>query len=302
MKITRFEDFVTAARAVTPAKVAVVEACDTHTLEAVVRAARDGIVSPILIGDAAEIAHTLPAYGASADDFEIIASSGADESLDIAARLVREGKVKTLMKGLVDTGRFMKTVLNKENGLMQGHTLSLIGFYEAPRYHKIFAVTDFGINTYPDLMTKKAIVENAVDLLRRLGITLPKVAALSATEKVNPKMPDSVDAHALKEMNARGEITGCIIEGPIAFDLATSAEAAKIKRYSSPVAGDADLLLVPDFVSGNILVKCLTGFGGAKTAGTVLGARVPIILTSRSSEADDKYYSIALAACAAAAM
>jgi phosphotransacetylase len=301
MKISCFEDFVTAARQVkAPAKVAVVEACDENTLQSVVHAARDGIISPILIGDAAEIAATLPVFGASADEFEIIPSNDADASLEIAAALVREGKANALMKGLIDTGRFMKMILNKENHLLQGQTLSLIGFYETPRYHKLFAVTDFGLNTYPDLMTKKAIVENAVGLLRRLGVTLPKVAALSATEKVNPKMPDSVDAHALKEMNARGEITGCIVEGPIAFDLATSAEAAKIKRYSSPVAGDADLLLVPDFVCGNMLVKCLTGFGGARTAGTVLGARVPVILTSRSSEADDKYYSIALAACAAA--
>ena len=301
MKISRFEDFVTVARGMTaPAKVAVVEACDENTLQSVVHAAREGIISPILIGDAAEIAYTLPTLGASADDFEIIPSSDADASLNIAAALVREGKANALMKGLIDTARFMKMVLNKENNLLQGQILSLIGFYETPRYHKLFAVTDFGLNTYPDLQTKKAIVENAVGLLRKLGVALPKVAALSATEKVNQKMPDSVAAHALKEMNARGEITGCSIEGTISFDLATSAEEAKIKRYSSPVAGDADLLLVPDFVCGNMLVKCLTGFGGARTAGTVLGARVPIILTSRSSEADDKYYSIALAACAAA--
>jgi phosphotransacetylase len=140
-----------------------------------------------------------------------------------------------------------------------------------------------------------------VALLHTLGIENPKVAVLSSVEKVNPKMPDSVDGDALKRMNQTGEIIGCAVEGPISFDLATSSEAARIKGFDSPVAGDADLLIVPDIVSGNILAKCLTGFAGATTAGAVLGARVPVILTSRSAEASDKYYSIALAACAAKA-
>jgi phosphotransacetylase len=195
----------------------------------------------------------------------------------------------------------MKAIVAKENGLVpQGRKLSLIGFYETPKYHKLFAVSDMGLNTYPDLAGKRLIIENAVQLLHALGIENPKVAVLSSVEKVNPKMPDAVDGAQLKLMNARGEITGCTVEGPISFDLATSREAAAIKGYDSPVAGDADLLIVPDIAAGNILVKCLTGFCGALTAGAVLGARVPVILTSRSAEAADKYYSIALAACAAA--
>jgi phosphate butyryltransferase len=152
---------------------------------------------------------------------------------------------------------------------------------------------------YPDLNCKKAIIENAVRMLNTLGLEKPKVAVLAAVEKVNSKMPETVDAGTLKEMNQNGEIKNCIIEGPISFDLATSEEAARIKGYNSPVAGDADLLIVPDVVSGNILVKCLTGMAGALTAGTVLGAGIPIMFTSRSAEASDKYYSLALTACIA---
>jgi phosphotransacetylase len=300
MKISSFQDLADAAKlAANKAVVAVVEAQDEHTLESVVEAARDGIMRPILIGDFKEISGLLSRFGAKADDYEIHPSKDADESLAIAIQLIRDGKATAIMKGMIDTGRFMQAILNKKSGLVSGGLLSLIGFYETPKYHKLFAVSDFGLNTYPNLEAKRAILVNAVGLLHKLGIEQPKVAVLSAVEKPNPKMPDAVDGVALKDMNKNGLISGCIVEGPIAFDLATSAEAARIKGYDSPVAGDADLLIVPDIVSGNMLVKCLTGFGGARTAGTVLGARVPIILTSRSAETSDKYYSITLAACAA---
>lgn len=204
------------------------------------------------------------------------------------------------MKGKLETGQFMKAIVKKENGLLAGGLLSLVGLYEHSNYHKLLAVTDQGLNTYPDLNGKKNIVINAVKLMRSLGVDEPKVAVLAAVEKVNPKMPESVDGAELKKMNQEGEITNCIVEGPISFDLAIKQGAAAIKGYESPVAGDADILVVPDIAAGNILVKCMTDYAGAMTAGTILGAKVPVIVTSRSAEASDKYYSIALAAYAAA--
>ncbi len=300
MKITCFDDLATKARNMTRKTVlAVVEAHDEHTLESVVKAAREDIMIPVLIGHAKKIAALLSQYGADPTTFHIIESGGADESLQTAVELVNAGTATAVMKGMLDSGQFIKAIVSKRNNMTQGGLLSVCGFYETPRYHKLFAVSDMALNLYPDLTVKTAILKNAVGLFHALGNERPKVAVLSSVEKVNPKMPDTVDGQALKRMNQDGEITGCIIEGPISFDLATAPDAAVIKGYESPVAGDADLLLVPDIVSGNILAKCLTGFCGAVTAGNVLGAKVPVILTSRAAEASDKYYSIALAACAA---
>jgi phosphotransacetylase len=301
MTISSLKDFAVEAQKMKKKTIiAVVEAQDEHTLESVIKATEDGIMIPALIGSAENIKALLNQFGADATKYEIIGTDGTDASLAKAVELISTGKATAIMKGKLESGQFMKAILNKENGLIQGDKLSLIGFYETPKYPKLFAVSDFGLNTYPNLQDKKAIIENAVRLLHAIGHENPKVAVLSSIEKVNPKMADSVDGDELKKMNQNGELTGCIIEGPISFDLATNKDAAKIKGYESPVAGDADLLIVPDIAAGNILVKCLTGFCDAQTAGTVLGAKVPVILTSRSAEANDKYYSIALAACAAA--
>ena len=205
------------------------------------------------------------------------------------------------MKGKMETGPFMKAIINKKNDMMAGGRISLVGLFEHPTaYHKLLAVTDMGMNTYPDLEGKKDEINNAVKLLHALGIECPKVACLCAVEKLNPKMPETVDADALKKMNAAGQIPGCIVEGPISFDLAIKKESADLKGYESPVAGDADLLLVPDITCGNVLVKCMTEYAGATTAGAMLGAKCPLIITSRSAAASDKYYSIALAAYSAA--
>ncbi|MDR1898909.1 MAG: bifunctional enoyl-CoA hydratase/phosphate acetyltransferase [Treponema sp.] len=297
--IRRFDDLVAALRESGRATaVAVVEAQDEHTIDAIVQAAHNDLIHPILIGRERDIRSLIGERG-DVKNVTVIGTGNADESLRAAASLIEEGRAGAIMKGKLETGDFMKGVLNKEYRLVQGGRLSLVGFYEMPQYHKLFAVSDVGLNTYPDLSLKKDILLNAVKVLRALGVEKPKVAVLSAVEKMNPKMPDSVDADALKQMNLRGEIGGCLVEGPISFDLAMFREAARIKDYRSEVAGDADLLVMPDIVSGNVLVKCLTGFAGAVTAGTVVGARVPVILTSRSAEASDKYYSIALAAYAA---
>jgi phosphotransacetylase len=301
MRITCFRDLaVEAARMEKKTVIAVVEAQDEHTLESVIHAASDQIMRPLLIGNVDKISELLIKYGADPKNYEIIASYSVDESLRLAVDCINKGRATAIMKGRLESGDFMKAVVSRENGLVSGGRLSLIGFFEIPKYHKLLAVSDMGLNTYPDLDGKKAIVQNAVKMLYALGITMPKVAVLAAVEKLNLKMPDTVDADALKKMNASGEITNCYIEGPISFDLATSAESARIKGYESPVAGDADLMIVPDITAGNIMVKCMTGFGEAKTAGTVLGAKVPIVFTSRSAEAADKYYSIALASCIAA--
>ena len=300
MAIKSFKELAAAASAM-PVKtvVAVVEAHDNHTLEAVIEAKKDGIIEGLLIGNAEKIVEILTANGANPADYEIIGTNTLEESLQAAVENINAGKATAIMKGKLETGQFMKAIVNKANGLMAGGLLSLVGLYEHANYHKLLAVTDQGLNTYPDLNGKKNLIINAVGLLKKLGVEEPKVAVLAAVEKVNPKMPESVDGAELKKMNQEGEITGCIVEGPISFDLAVKQGAAAIKGYESPVAGDADVLVVPDIAAGNILVKCMTDYAGAMTAGTILGAKVPVIVTSRSAEASDKYYSIALAAYAA---
>jgi phosphotransacetylase len=298
--IRNFDDMVSALqKSGRRTAVAIVEAQDEHTIEAISQAAKNDLINPVLIGREGEINALLGKHGAVANA-TVIGTADIAESLRAAASLIEQGKAGAIMKGKLETGDFMKGVLNKEHRLTRDRRLSLIGFYQMPQYHKIFAVSDMGLNTYPDLALKKDILLNAVEAVQAMGTENPKVAVLSAVEKVNPRMPDSVDADALKQMSLRGELGGCTVEGPIAFDLAMFSEAARIKGYESPVAGDADLLIVPDIVCGNVLVKCLTGFAGAVTAGMILGARVPVILTSRSAEASDKYYSIALASYTAA--
>ena len=297
MSITNFKELVAAAAAMEEkTRIVVVNAQDEHTLDAIVRATKDGIINPILVGDAAKISEIITHEGDDPAKYEIIPAASVDESLAVAVKLIQEGKGNVLMKGKLQTGEMMKAVVNKENNLRTGKKISLMGFYEIPSYHKLFAVSDQGMNTYPDVQGKKDILENAVNVLHAMGIENPKVGVLAAVENVNPKMPECVDAAALKEMNEKGEITGCVVEGPISFDLAMDPEAAPIKGYVSPVAGDADLLIVPDIASGNILVKALTVLGKAETAGMVVGAKVPIVLTSRAATTSDKYYSIALAA------
>ena len=280
--------------------VAVVEAQDAHTLEAIITAKKDGIIEAILIGNEEKIREILAQEGGDPADFTIVPTGSMEESLQVAVEDIHSGKANVMMKGKLETADFVKALIKKENDMMTGGRLSAVGLFEHPTsYHKLICVTDMGMNMYPDLEGKKDLINNAVNLLHLLGNECPKVACLCALEKLNPKMPETVDADALKKMNAAGEISGCIVEGPISFDLAIKKGAAAIKGYESPVAGDADLLLVPDITSGNVLAKCMTDYAGATTAGAILGARCPVITSSRSAEASDKYYSIALAAYAA---
>lgn len=191
----------------------------------------------------------------------------------------------------------MKAFIARENGMRTGRLMSQVAFVENPFYHKLLALTDSTLNPKPDLAQKKQILENAVEVFHSMGVECPKVAVLAAAETLNPKLQESTDAQALKEMYQRGEITGCIVEGPISIDLSIEPESAKIKGYDSPVAGDADLLICPDLVSGNMMGKMML-FMGARSANVVVGARAPVILCSRSATEEDKFQSILLGAIA----
>ena len=273
-------------------KVAVVPAQDEHTLEAISHAYRDGMVEPVLIGDEPKIREILAQIGTDADKMTIIHVEDPTEAIQKAADMARDGEVDCIMKGKTETGALMKVLVNRERGIRKNDTMSLLAFMESPNYHKVFAITDVGLLTYPSKDQKKAAIQNAVEAFHALGVEQPKVAILAAVEKVNPKMKETVEAAEIKEEG----VDGCIIEGPISYDLAMDPASAPIKGYVSPVAGDADLLVVPDIVSGNIAAKTITVIGGGRTGGVVLGAKVPVLLVSRAASADDKYMSIVIAA------
>lgn len=291
--IKNFDELITMLRSQPVKKrVAVVAAQDEHTLEAVIRAYHDGLVEPVLLGDVQKISDLLKKYNAEHLAANITGIEDPVMCAEKACELARAGEIDCIMKGKIETGTLMKVLVNKEKGIRKGSVMSLLAVMSSPNYHKIFGITDVGLLTYPDKAQKKAAIENAVEAFHALGIEEPKVAILAAVEKVNPKMPETVEADELKSEG----IKGAIIEGPISYDLAMDSESAKIKGYSSPVAGDADILLVPDIVSGNIAAKTITVIGGGRTGGTVLGALVPVLLVSRSASADDKYMSIVVSA------
>ena len=275
-------------------RVGVVVAQDEHTLDAVIMAVKAGLIEPVLIGRKNEITVLLERLNSAPDAFEIIDVAEPPECAKTATLLVRDGKLDCLIKGKLETADLLKAVVNREYGIRDSETLSHVAFYESPYYHKLFASTDGALLTYPSLEQKKSEIENAVKVFHKLGVPTPKVGVLAAVDFVNPKMKESVEAAELKAMWEDGKITGCIVEGPITYDIALQKEAAKIKDFSSPVAGDADLLVVPDITSGNLLLKALSVTGGAKFAGGIIGAKVPIVLTSRSMSVRDKYLSIIL--------
>jgi phosphate butyryltransferase len=279
-------------------KVAVVAAQDEHTLEAVFRAKKDNIVEPVLIGDKQKIMEVLESIHESLSEESIIDVENDAAAAAKAVEFINEGKADFIMKGKIQTADLLRAVVNKEKGLRTGNVMSHVVLHEMPSYHKLLAVSDGGMMMYPTLEEKKQIIENAVNTFLALGYENPKVAVLAAVETVNPKMPEAVDADELKKMNQRGEIKNCIVEGPIAYDLTLSKESAEIKGYASPVTGDADILIVPNITAGNILGKCLVYSAGAKMAGYIVGAKVPIVLTSRGSSAEEKYLSLALSALA----
>ena len=276
--------------------VIVIAAHDSHTLEAVLKTKEEGILDHILVGKKDEILSIGKELGYDIDPQLIVDSQSDDDAVYKGIALIREGKGDFIQKGILQTSTLLKGVVNKETGIRTGKSISHTALLDIPSYHKVIGLTDGGMMTYPNLDQKKDIVENAVGIFKGFGYDEPKVAVLCAVEVLNPKMPETVDADALKKMNQSGEIKDCIVEGPISVDLAMDKESAVIKKYESPVAGDADILVTPDIASGNLMSKSLYVLGGARMAGLVVGAKCPIALNSRSASFEEKYYS--LLACA----
>lgn len=292
----RLEDLVAMAAQKGCRTLIVAVAQDLDVLLAVKSAADAGFVKPLLVGDPDEIKEIAGKAALDLSTVEIKGVTDKQQACDTAAGLARDNKGSILMKGMVTTGMLMKAVLDKSNGLMSGGLLSHIAFFESPYYHKLICITDAALNISPDLQEKAGIINNAVNAMHRLGVPLPKVGILAAVETVNPKMEATTHAAMLVAMQKRNQIKGCLVDGPLALDNAISMEAAHHKGIISEVAGDADILLAPDITSGNILYKSLIFLGGAVTAAMIVGASVPVVLTSRSDSDRSKFLSIALAA------
>ncbi len=272
--------------------VAVACAHDAHTLEAVLRAAEEGILNYILVGHGAEILRIGAELGHQIAPEAVREAATDEEAARIAVRLVHEGEADFLQKGLMQTATLLKVVVNKESGLGQGRPMSHTALLEIPGYHKLLGVTDGGMIPNPDLEGKKAIARNAVEMFHALGYERPLISAVCAAETVSPKIIETVDAAALKAAAMDGELGNCYVEGPISFDLAMNHASAQIKGYESPVTGQTDVLLVPGMTAGNMLVKGLIEFAGAKMVGCVIGATCPIALNSRSASFEEKYNSL----------
>jgi phosphate acetyltransferase len=284
-----------------PDALGLVYPCDALALDAARRIQDSGMARPVLIGPASLIAAAADAAQVDVRDFELIDSgSAAPDAALRACGLARSGYVRALMKGSLHTDELMAAVVNKEAGLRGSNRISHAFVFDLPRYHKLLALADCVVNIAPDLKTKKDILGNAVALLHKLGIAKPKVGIVAAVEVVNPSIPATLDAQALVDMARAGAWPGAIVEGPFGFDNAFSAEAARIKKIESRVAGDADLFIMPDLNAGNMLYKSFNYVGGGDCAGLVLGARVPIVLTSRADSLQSRMASVALAVLAAA--
>lgn len=277
-------------------KLVLAVAQDQHSLGAVLRAWKDGIIEPVFIGDNDGIRSICSELGYDISELSVVHEPDIDKAVEKSVRMLSARQADILMKGKVGTSTLLKAVLNKEWGLRTGSLLSHIALFEVGTYHKLIGVTDVAMNIAPNLKDKIAIVNNSVSFLNRLGYVMPKVAVLGAVEMVNENMEATLHAALLSKMNQREQIRNCIIDGPLAFDNAVSLESAQHKGIKSEVAGDTDLLLMPDIEVGNVLYKSLVFFAQAKVASMILGAKVPIVLTSRSDSEQAKYDSILLAA------
>ena len=276
-------------------KLVLAVAHDNHALEAVYKASQKNIIIPILVGDKSEITKIAEKNNFDLSKIEIIDEKDSKEAVKKSVSLVREGKADILMKGNVATAILLKGVLNDEYGLKTGNLLSHFSIFELNNYHKLIGLTDVAMNIAPNLKEKAGIIKNAVNYLNKIGITNPKVAVIGAVELVNEKMPATVDAAILSKMADRKQIPNCTIDGPLAFDNAMSKESAEHKGIISEVAGNSDLLVMPNIETGNVLYKSFS-FTGAKLAAVILGAKAPIVLTSRSDSEEAKLNSIVLAA------
>jgi len=272
----------------------VAAAHDQHTLEAVYAAAKELGTRYILVGDREKIISISEELGVSPDPGAI--ADGIDDPgcASIAVDLIRNGSGNALMKGMIDTGTLLKAVLNKDSGIRGSGTLSHLALLESPGYHKLIGVTDGGMIPSPTPEQKVDIVKNAVGFFNDIGYTKPKVAALCASESVSPKIQETVDAAELQAMCRKGELGDCLLEGPISFDLAVSKESAEIKGFKSEISGETDILLVPNITVGNVFVKGQIYWAGAKMAGCIVGAEVPVVLVSRGASSEEKLLSILL--------
>jgi phosphate butyryltransferase len=282
-----------------PRKMVLAASEDAHSLCAVTEAARQNIIRPILVGDREKTLGMAEILNLDLSKFELIQADNPVDAVIKSVKMVHDGKADVLMKGKVGTSDMLRSVLNKEYGLRTGNLLSHFAYFEVETYHKLIAVTDVAMNIAPNLTEKISILNNAVRVLNNLGIQKPKVAVLGAVEKVSTEMNATLDAALLSKMNQRDQILNCIVDGPLAFDNAISFESAKHKEIKSEVAGDTDLLLMPDIEVGNVLYKTLVFFAKAKVASMIVGASAPIVLTSRSDSEQAKFDSIVLAAVAA---
>lgn len=284
-----------------PMKLVVVACHDEEVLAAVFEGKRLGIAEPILIGDKEKTIEIAKEKGLDISSYTIIDEKDLNMAAEIGVKMVSSGKANFIMKGLVDTSILLKAVLNKEWGLRTDSLLSHVMLYDIPNYSKLIYLTDGGMNLQPTLGDKVKIIENAVTVAKALGKEEVKVACLAAKEKVDPKMVATVDASELKHRYEEGKFSkGTIVDGPMALDLAISSSSAEIKGYKSKVSGDADVLLVPNIEMGNGIGKSITYFASGKSAGVVMGAKVPIVLVSRADDHEAKLYSIALGSLVAA--
>lgn len=294
--LTKLDQLIDLAKTKKTRRIAVAAANDEPVLMAIRDAIKEGIIVPILVGDKDETIRIAKEVGLNLDGIEIIHEPNPNKAAILAVQQIKSGNAEILMKGLVSSGGLLKAVLDKENGLRKGGTLSHVAVFESPYYHKLLGLTDAAMNVEPSFDEKVSMLENAVEAFVKIGVKNPKVAVVGAVETVNTKMQPSVDAALMTMMNKRGQIKGCIVDGPLAIDNAVSAEAAKHKGIESPVAGDVDIIVTPDIYSGNVMYKTLNFIGGATTAAVIMGATVPIVLTSRSDNDRSKLMSIAFAA------
>ena len=291
--INTIQGIVDAAKGGSSGVIAVAAAHDEPVVEAVVAARKEGIAIPILVGHADEIRRMLKNLNEDPDSYEIIAADTDTDSAAKAVALCAEGRANFLMKGILGTADLMRAVFNKECGLRTSHLTTHCMFYEIPALGKMVILTDGGVNTFPDLDKKAEILVNAASVLQALGYESINAACICGAEQVNPKVQSTVDADALSKMTDRWSKYNMQVCGPVALDLAVSKEACHHKHYTAPGAGDADILLVPNYEVGNGIGKAASLFGGAKNAGIILGAKVPIVLVSRSDSAESKLASIA---------
>jgi phosphate acetyltransferase len=291
----KYENLISLAKQVPPATTVVVYPCDETSLRGAIEAAELGIINPILVGPAAKITAVAEQHGINIARYELVDAAHSEAAAAKAVELTRESRGELLMKGSLHTDELMRAVTSATTGLRTARRISHVFIMDVPTHSETLFITDAAINIFPDLEAKRDIVQNAIDLFTHGGLGTPRVAILSAVETVTPKIPSTIDAAALCKMAERGQITGGLLDGPLAFDNAVSPQAAEIKGIKSAVAGHAQILVVPDLEAGNMLAKNLTFLSKADAAGLVLGARVPIVLTSRADSVRSRMASCAVA-------